>query len=292
MSETPGGLGRGLSALLPEQRAAGPRLSEIAVAEIRPNPRQPRARFEDEALEELASSIRSVGVLQPVIVRRSDAGFELIAGERRVRAARRAGLTQIPAVIRDAEDDAMLLDALVENIQRVELNPLEEAAAYRQLVDDLSVTHEEIARRVGKSRAAVTNALRLLNLAPSVQQRIVSGALSAAHGRALAAIADPDAQERAAVRIVAEGMNVRQTEELVGRMAAQGEVSERAKATRVRATATPAAGILEAEMLLSDILATRVRVEGGRGRGRVVIEYADFDDLDRIVRIIEGERAD
>ncbi|MFA5890607.1 MAG: ParB/RepB/Spo0J family partition protein [Actinomycetota bacterium] len=316
MTQAKGGLGRGLSALLPQEVrvpagdgmrapadawsrsadepriATGPQLREIRVQDIQPNPRQPRQAIDDEALEELAASIRSVGLLQPIIVRRAGHGYELVAGERRWRASQRAGLEVIPAVVRDTEDEHLLRDALIENLQRVDLNPLEEAAAYRGLVDDFGATHEEIAARVGKSRAAVTNSLRLLGLAPEVQQRLASGTLSAAHGRAIAALADHGAQARAAVRVAAEQMSVRQTEEMVRAMAGSGQarLSERARARRDTPSAAREAGILEAEMLLSDILGTRVVVESGRARSRVVIEYADFADLDRIVRIIEGER--
>ena len=292
MTDARGGLGRGLSALLPTQtRPAGAQLQEIEVERIRPNPRQPRTQIDEAALAELAASIRSVGLLQPVIVRPSGEWFELVAGERRWRASRVAGLTKIPAIVRETGDDQMLRDALIENLQRVDLNPLEEAAAFRQLVDDFGATHEEIAERVGRSRAAVTNALRLLQLAPDVQQRLAAGSISAAHGRAIAALADPAAQARAAARVVAEGLSVRDTEEMVRTMAGTGiPLTERAIATRDAAKVPERpAGILEAEMLLSDILATRVRVEHGRRRGRVIIDYAGFDDLDRIVRAI-GDR--
>jgi len=189
MSEGKGGLGRGLSALLPvEKRVFGPELKELDLEAIRPNPRQPRAGMDEVELEELAASIRSVGLLQPIVVRPTDGGYELVAGERRWRASRLAGLLRIPAIVRETGDDQMLRDALIENLQRVDLNPLEEAAAFRHLVEDFGATHEEIAERVGKSRAAVTNALRLLQLAPDVQQRLAAGSLSAAHGRALAAL--------------------------------------------------------------------------------------------------------
>ncbi|HLW16235.1 MAG TPA: ParB/RepB/Spo0J family partition protein [Actinomycetota bacterium] len=290
MTELKGGLGRGLSALLPHEVviAGGPQLRDIAIGEIRPNARQPRTAIEDDALNELAASIRSVGLLQPVVVRPVDGGYELVAGERRWRACTLAGLTRIPAIIRETGDDQMLRDALIENLQRVDLNPLDEAAAFRQLVDDFGATHEEIAERVGKSRAAVTNSLRLLQLSPDVQQRIATGTFSAAHGRAIAALADHAAQARAAARVVADSLSVRQTEELVRTMVGTGEpLRERAAARRDPKKDRPA-GILEAEMLLSDILGTRVVVESGRRRGRIAIEFADFDDLDRIVRHIGG----
>lgn len=290
MTELKGGLGRGLSALLPqEQRVSGPQLREVPLDEIRPNPRQPRAGMDDATLGELAASIRSVGLLQPVVVRPVTGGYELVAGERRWRASRIAGLMRIPAIVRETGDDQMLRDALIENLQRVDLNPLEEAAAFRQLVDDFGATHEEIAERVGKSRAAVTNALRLLQLGPDAQQRLAAGSISAAHGRAIAALADHAAQARAAARVVADGLSVRQTEDLVRQMAGTGEqLRERAVARRDVTKERPA-GILEAEMLLSDILGTRVAVEPGRRRGRISIEFAGFDDLDRIVRLIGGE---
>ncbi|MGZ4119286.1 MAG: ParB/RepB/Spo0J family partition protein [Actinomycetota bacterium] len=290
MTELKGGLGRGLSALLPqEQRVSGPQLRDVPLDEIRPNPRQPRTGLDDAMLEELAASIRSVGLLQPVVVRPVSGGYELVAGERRWRASKIAGLMRIPAIVRETGDDQMLRDALIENLQRVDLNPLEEAAAFRQLVDDFGATHEEIADRVGKSRAAVTNALRLLQLGPDVQQRLAAGTLSAAHGRAIAALADHDAQARAAARVVAGSLSVRQTEDLVRQMVGTGDqLRERAIARRDVSKERPA-GILEAEMLLSDILGTRVAVEPGRRRGRISIEFADFDDLDRIVRLIGGE---
>ena len=290
MTELKGGLGRGLSALLPHEVviAGGPQLRDVAIGEIKPNARQPRTAIDDDALDELAASIRSVGLLQPVVVRPVDGGYELVAGERRWRACKLAGLTRIPAIIRETGDDQMLRDALIENLQRVDLNPLDEAAAFRQLVDDFGATHEEIAERVGKSRAAVTNSLRLLQLSPDVQQRIAAGTFSAAHGRAVAALADHAAQARAAARVVADALSVRQTEDLVRTMVGTGEpLRERAAARRDPKKERPA-GILEAEMLLSDILGTRVVVESGRRRGRIAIEFADFDDLDRIVRFIGG----
>jgi len=283
-------LGRGLSALLPHEVviAGGPQLRDIAICEIKPNARQPRTAMDDQALKELAASIRSVGLLQPVVVRPVDGGYELVAGERRWRACTLAGLTRIPAIIRETGDDQMLRDALIENLQRVDLNPLDEAAAFRQLVDDFGATHEEIADRVGKSRAAVTNSLRLLQLSPDVQQRISAGTFSAAHGRAIAALADHAAQSRAAARVVADSLSVRQTEDLVRTMVGTGEPLRERAAARRDPKKERSAGILEAEMLLSDILGTRVVVESGRRRGWIAIEFADFDDLDRIVRLIGG----
>lgn len=300
----PGGLGRGLSALLPSTpggspavsqpgaqpagthpgaHTGGPSLREIPIDEIAPNPQQPRDVFDHDALEELAASIRAVGILQPVVVRRAGAAYQLVMGERRVRAARLAGLRMIPAVVRDTADEAMLRDALIENVQRKDLNPIEEAVAIRALIDELGVTHDEVAERLGRSRPVVTNALRLLTLAPSVQQRIAAGSLSAAHGRALAAITEPAAQERLAVRISAEGLSVRATEEAVRRLTAGGAGRE-TQATKPRAAS---AGILEVEHRLAAMLDTRVRVEAARrGRGRIVVEFADEADLDRIFRSI------
>ena len=281
-----GGLGRGLSALLQTPSTS---LKELVLDEIAPNPRQPRTEFDDEALDTLAASIRAVGVLQPVIVRpRTTGGYELVVGERRWRAARRAGLERIPAIVREAGDTEMLRDALVENLHREDLNPLEEAAAYRQLLDDVGLTHEELAERVGRSRAAITNALRLLGLAAPVQRRIAAGALSAAHGRALAGLADHENQERAAQRVVAQNLSVRQTEDLVRRLV-EGGAGLKTRAASSRLDRPPA--ILEVEKRLSDMLDTRVNVELGRRRGRLTIEFADLSDLDRIWRVIARDQA-
>ena len=259
------------------------------MSSISANRRQPRTSFDEEALAALTASVRELGVLQPVLVRPTGSGtYELVAGERRWRACKLAGLMRIPAIIRETGDDQMLRDALIENLQRVDLNPLDEAAAFRQLVDDFGATHEEIADRVGKSRAAVTNSLRLLQLSPDVQQRIAAGTFTAAHGRAIAALADHAAQARAAARVVAGSLSVRQTEELVRTMVGTGEPLRERAAARRDPKKDRSAGILEAEMLLSDILGTRVVVESGRRRGRIAIEFADFDDLDRIVRLIGG----
>jgi ParB family chromosome partitioning protein len=279
-------LGRGLGALL---QAPTSTLRELPLDDIAPNHRQPRTEFDDDALDALAASIKAVGVLQPVVVRqRADGGYELIVGERRWRAARRAGLERIPAVVREAGEEDMLRDALIENLHREDLNPLEEAAAYRQLLDDIGMTHEELAERVGRSRAAITNSLRLLGLAPTVQQRIASGSLTAAHGRAIAGLADLVSQERAAQRIVAQNLSVRQTEELVRSLVESGAgLSVRAARSRVDRPAS----ILEVEKRLSDMLDTRVTVEVGRRRGRITIEFAGLEDLDRIWRAVAREDA-
>jgi ParB family chromosome partitioning protein len=285
-NEKRGGLGRGLSALLQSPAAS---LRELPLDDIAPNHRQPRTEFDDEALDALAASIKAVGVLQPVVVRqRPDGGYELVVGERRWRAARRAGLERIPAVVREAGEEDMLRDALIENLHREDLNPLEEAAAYRQLLDDVGMTHEELAERVGRSRAAITNALRLLGLAPTVQQRIASGSLTAAHGRSLAGLADLVNQERVAQRILAQNLSVRQTEELVRSLVAGG-TGLSVRAARSRVERPPA--ILEVEKRLSDMLDTRVTVEVGRRRGRITIEFAGLEDLDRIWRAVAREDA-
>ena len=305
MTEQPkGGLGRGLSALLPQPGASqpsqpettpassaptpgAPELVEVPPEQVSRNPRQPRTVFDDQGLADLAASIKVVGLLQPIVVRRAHGSYELVAGERRLRASKLAGLRVIPAIVRETADDALLPDALIENLQRIDLNPLEEAAALRQLVDDFGATHEEIAAKVGKSRAAVTNALRLLALAPEVQARIANGVLSAAHGRAIAALADHGQQARAAARVAGDALSVRATEELVRTMAGAG-IALHDRATASRASVERPAGVLQAESMLSDILATSVKVAPGRRRGRIVIEYADIDDLGRIVRHIQG----
>jgi len=281
-----GGLGRGLSALL---QSPGATLRELPLDDIAPNHRQPRTEFDDEALDALAASIKAVGVLQPVVVRqRPDGGYELVVGERRWRAARRAGLERIPAVVREAGEEDLLRDALIENLHREDLNPLEEAAAYRQLLDDVGITHEELADRVGRSRAAITNALRLLGLAPTVQRRIAGATLTAAHGRALAGLVDLESQERVAQRIVAQNLSVRQTEDLVRSVVSSG-AGLSVRAARSRVERPPA--ILEVEKRLSDMLDTRVTVEVGRRRGRITIEFAGLEDLDRIWRAVAREDA-
>jgi ParB family chromosome partitioning protein len=292
MTQPRGGLGRGLSALLPTESSRSG-LREIDLDQITPNPKQPRTVFDPEAVEELAASIRAVGVLQPVVVRRVESGgYQLVVGERRWRAARLANLTTIPAIVRDGDDASLLRDALIENVQRQDLNPLEEAAAFRALIEEAGLTHDELAAQVGKSRAAVTNALRLLSLAPGVQQRIASGALSAAHGRAIAAVATHPAQERLAARAVAEALSVRAVEDLVRALAETGAgLSERAHRSRTSPSqAVRSAGILEVEKRLSDILETRVRVVTRGKRGRIEIEFADQEDLDRIWQVLARDR--
>lgn len=276
------GLGRGLSALIPTGDGSPGRLRELPLEAIAPNPRQPRGSFDEQELEELAASIREVGLLQPVVVREVEhERFELIAGERRLRAARLAGLSHLPVIVRETTDANVLKEALIENIHRVQLNPLEEAAAYQQLLDDFGVTQEELARRLGKSRPTLSNALRLLSLPPAVQRRVAAGVLSAGHAKALLALQGRAHQERVAERIVAEGLSVRATEELVRvRHQAEHQPTEngrsRTKPTRLG----------ELEERLSDALMTRARVVVGATRGKLTIEFSSVDDLERIVGII------
>lgn len=261
----------------------GSELREVAITSIVPNEFQPRASFDDEDLESLAASIEQVGVLQPVLVRRiDDDQYELIAGERRWRAAQRAGLRTIPAIVRIAGDRDSLEQAVVENLHRADLNPLEEAAAYRQLLEEFGLTQEEVAQRVGKSRSAVANLLRLFHLPSGIQRLIASGQLATGHARALLALSDPAQQEELAGRVILEGLSVRQVEQLVRSMIEDGP-DDRAD----RSSGKPkSASLLEIERLLADRLDTRVEVTLGRGRGRVVVEFADAEDLDRIYRLL------
>ena len=264
----------------------GARFAEIPVSAITPNPKQPRQVFDEEALDELKTSIEEVGFLQPIVVRElAGDRFELVMGERRLRAAQALGKENIPAIVRETRDDAMLRDALLENIHRANLNPLEEAAAYQQLLEEFGATHEELARRIGRSRPQISNTIRLLNLPPAVQRRVAAGVLMAGHARALLAIADSEEQESLARRIVAEGLSVRATEELV--KLAQADAEEGRKSTppqrRARAHA-PALNDLADK--LSDRFDTRVKVDIGRRKGKITIEFATVDDLERIVGII------
>jgi len=258
---------------------AGAYFQEIDVELIDPNPRQPRENFDPDALAELAMSIEEVGLLQPIVVRAKEAGrFELIMGERRLRASKMAGLKQIPAIVRNTQDDEMLREALIENLQREQLNPLEEAAAYRQLLDDFGATHEQIARKVGRSRPHITNMLRLLTLPPSIHNRLASGVLSAGHARALLALDDPAAQEHLAKRIVAEGLSVRAVEEIVQ----LGEATA-ARAPRQRTKQPPPPELKDLSDRLSDLFETRVKVDLGKRKGRIVVEFASVEDLERIL---------
>jgi ParB family chromosome partitioning protein len=287
----PGGLGRGLGALIPTgtvvEQSGG--LADIPIADIRPNPQQPREHFDEEALAALADSIREVGVLQPVLVRATEDGtFELIAGERRWRASRRVGLQTVPAIIRVADDTMMLQHAIVENVQREELNPLEEAAAYQQLIEDFSLTHDEVALRVGKSRATITNTLRLLQLPPSIQRHVKDGSLRMGHARALLGTPDRAFQEQLAKRAVAEDLSVREVESAI--KAREGNAATEDAAAPKTAT-TPGSklrppGLLELEDLLGDYLDTRVKITMTPRHGRVQIDFANLEDLERIYRVM------
>ena len=287
------GLGKGLGALIPSEIAssdAGPlALLELPVSLITTNPNQPRKAFDEESLASLTASVRELGVLQPVLVRpMADDKYELIAGERRWRAAKRAGLPSLPAIVREVDDTTSLEQALVENLHRADLNALEEAAAYQQLIEDFGLTHDQVAARVGKSRAAVSNTLRLFQLPPAIQKLVADAQLSAGHARALLGTPDRAYQEQLARRVVAENLSVRDVEEAVR---VRGELAE---ATAAAGSASPEAaprklrapGLLELEELFSQFLDTRVSVTAGPRRGRVVIDFADLEDLERIYRRI------
>jgi ParB family chromosome partitioning protein len=306
------GLGRGLGALIPEPgrlaeaeaargtvrapsgetsaaalgEVAGARYEEVAVTAITPNPRQPRRTFDEDALDELAESIKQVGLLQPVVVRAVGPGrYELVMGERRWRAAQRAGLTEIGAIVKQTQDDDLLRDALIENLHRQQLDPLEEAAAYQQLLDDFGATHEELARKIGRSRPHISNTLRLLNLPPAVQKRVAAGVLSAGHARALLSVEDPGAQDRLATRIVAEGLSVRAVEEIV----AVGSDEAPRRSARTVAKPPTAPGLNRLADRLSDLFETRVKVELGRRKGKIIVEFASTEDLERIVNAMSPQ---
>ena len=311
MAQQKRGLGKGLGALIPTTPVGpadgsasvvgvggrvepgpsdlgaipGAYFDEIPVASISPNPRQPRQIFDEESLAELAASIKIVGLLQPVVVRKTcDGSYQIVMGERRWRACELAGLDVVPAIVRETSDADLLRDALIENLHRQQLNPLEEAAAYQQLLDDFGATHEELARRIGRSRPHITNTIRLLNLPPSVQRRVAAGVLSAGHARALLGISDPAGQEQLAHRIVAEGLSVRAVEEIV----AMG--GDNTKAPRQQVRKPPVAPRLaDLAGRLSDVLDTRVKVELGQRKGKIVVEFASLDDLDRIVKTISPD---
>jgi ParB family chromosome partitioning protein len=271
-----------------DQAPATVRYAELPLDSIVPNARQPRQVFDDEALTELAFSIGEIGLLQPVVVRPvGDGRFELVAGERRLRACRLAGLTAVPAIVRQTDDDDLLRDALLENLHRADLNPLEEAAAYQQLLADFGCTQEELARRIGRSRPQVTNTLRLLRLPPDVQRRVAAGVLSAGHARALLSLDDPAAMETLATRIVAEGLSVRAVEEIV----LVGEADGRPRPTRTRRPRSQTVEDVVSQHVsrAAEALDTRVAARGfGRAdaRGRLVIECADVADLARIVALL------
>ncbi|MEP6816131.1 MAG: ParB/RepB/Spo0J family partition protein [Marmoricola sp.] len=298
------GLGRGLGALIPTQAedrrdpvgsagsiashekapdpVAGAYFAELPIDSITPNPRQPRQVFDEDAMAELVLSINEVGLLQPIVVRaKGNDHYELIMGERRWRATRQAGLDTIPAIVRETDDDALLRDALLENLHRSQLNPLEEAAAYQQLLDDFACTHDELAGRLGRSRPQISNTLRLLKLSAAVQRRVAAGVLSAGHARALLAVDDAEVQDRLASRVVSEGISVRGLEEIVS----IGDSTSRA--ARARSSRPTAPGLADLADRLSDRLETRVRVQLGKRRGRITVDFASLADLDRIMGIID-----
>ena len=315
------GLGKGLGALIPSAAdqpeapagsTSGPevpiagreitepmdgpaRYAELPLDSILPNPRQPRAVFDEDALAELVFSIREIGLLQPIVVRpMGDGGYELVAGERRLRASREAGMTAIPAIIRQTDDDAMLRDALLENLHRANLNPLEEAAAYQQMLSDFGCTQDELAQRIGRSRPQVTNTLRLLKLPPDVQRRVAAGVISAGHARALLSLDDSAAMEALATRIVAEGLSVRAVEELIIVGDADGRQRTKSRRSRVSLPQDEQVADIVNEMIaiLGDRLDTRVTAEGfatKKSRGRVLIECADVEDLRRIADAFRGK---
>jgi ParB family transcriptional regulator, chromosome partitioning protein len=283
-----GGLGRGLSALIPGAPETGEAsgLLEVPVNAVSPNPKQPRTHFDDEAIASLAVSIREVGILQPIVVRKAGAGYELIAGERRLRAAKLAGLATIPVVVRDTDDADTLREALIENIHREDLGPIELAEAFRQLLEELGLKQEELADRVGVSRSHIANTIRLLQLPIDVQQLLTDGKLQAGHARALLTLGDAEAQNTLALRTVAEDLTVRDVEDLVRRYV-DGPAEKSVKAEPVDPPPSDTT-MSEVEEILSEQLATRVQIQMGKKRGRVVIEFGSADDLERIVSEIIG----
>ena len=287
MSAKRGGLGTNLDSLIPTSLTVGDtevaQQNEVPISSISPNPRQPRTVFDEDALNELIASIKEIGILQPPVVRKvSEGRYELIMGERRLRAAKAAGLTTIPVIIRQTPDNELLREALIENIHRSQLNPLEEAAAYAGLLTDFGCTHDELATKLGRSRPLISNMLRLLNLPPTVQRKVAAGVISAGHARALLGLSDEKEIEKLANRIVAEGLSVRATEEIVA-IAGPAKKSTKAK-TKVGISGTA----LASAELLSDYLDTRVSIEQGKGKGKITIEFAGSEDLQRIVDLIEG----
>jgi ParB family chromosome partitioning protein len=261
----------------------GASFAELPIGQIRPNAAQPRQVFDEEAMAELVHSIGEVGLLQPIVVRPiGPDSYELVMGERRWRASQQAGLDRIPAIIRDTDDTDMLRDALLENLHRAQLNPLEEASAYAQLLDDFGITHEELAQRIGRSRPQISNTIRLLKLGPAVQRKVAAGVLSAGHARSLLAVEDPELQDRLAQRVIAEGISVRGLEEIVA--VGDTEAAAARRATRAKPTAP---GLAELADRLSDRFETRVKIDLGRAKGKVTVEFATMDDLRRIVDVMD-----
>ncbi|MBC7633929.1 ParB/RepB/Spo0J family partition protein [Aeromicrobium sp.] len=290
------GLGRGLESLIPSSPAeaeasglaevAGARFAEIPLEQVVANPRQPRQVFDEDDMAELVHSIKEVGLLQPVVVREVGKDrFELIMGERRWRASGKAGLQTIGAIVRDTSDENLLRDALLENLHRSQLNPLEEASAYQQLLEDFGCTHEELAERIGRSRPQISNTMRLLKLTPAVQRRVAAGVLSAGHARALVSVVNPEIQERLATRVVAEGLSVRALEEIV---TVGPEETRRPTARQAPKISAPRLADLAAR--LSERYDTRVKVDLGRAKGKVTVEFATIDDLERIVELMDPRK--
>jgi ParB family chromosome partitioning protein len=283
-----GGLGTNLDALIPTSLTVGDKevgqQNEVAISAISPNPRQPRTHFDPVALEELIASIKEIGILQPPVVRQTTAGkYELIMGERRFRAAKAAGLTKIPVIIRQTPDNELLREALIENIHRSQLNALEEAAAYSQLLTDFNCTHEELAQKLGRSRPLISNTIRLMNLPTSVQQKLASGVLSAGHARALLGLSDAATIEKLAARIVSEGLSVRATEEIISAGAPKGQSTKKPKQTK---SASPE--LQEIAERIGDALDTRVSIQGSAKKGTIIIEFAGAEDLKRITKALEN----
>ncbi|MFM1910599.1 MAG: hypothetical protein RLZZ545_1297 [Actinomycetota bacterium] len=288
MATKRGGLGTNLDSLIPTSlTVAGTEVAqqgEIPITQISPNPRQPRTVFDETAMAELVTSIKSIGILQPPVVRKvAENKYELIMGERRFRAAKLAGLSSIPVIIRQTPDNELLREALIENIHRSELNPLEEGAAYAQLLNDFGCTHDELALKLGRSRPLISNTIRLLNLPDSVQRKVAAGVISAGHARALLGLTDAAEIEKLASRIVSEGLSVRATEEIIATLKPTTNKVKKNAAVK----GVSGAGLAAAE-LLSDYLDTRVSVQTGKGKGKIVIEFSGSEDLQRIVDLIEG----
>jgi ParB family chromosome partitioning protein len=283
-----GGLGTGLDVLIPTSLTVGDKevgqQNEVAISAISPNPRQPRTHFDPVALDELIASIKEIGILQPPVVRQTTPGkYELIMGERRFRAAKAAGLKTIPVIIRQTPDNELLREALIENIHRSQLNALEEAAAYSQLLTDFNCTHDELAQKLGLSRPLISNTIRLMNLPTSVQQKLASGVLSAGHARALLGLSDASAIEKLATRIVTEGLSVRATEEIISSGAPKGQSAKKPKQTK---SASPE--LQEIAERIGDALDTRVSIQGSAKKGTIVIEFAGAEDLKRITKALEN----
>ena len=302
MAEKRKGLGRGLGALIPEagissasvqstsdevQSIPGVSYAELPLVVISPNPKQPRSTFDESSHKELVHSIREIGLLQPVVVRPIGGGsYQLVAGERRLRAAKDAGLQNIPAIVRDTADDNLLRDALLENLHRVQLNPLEEAAAYQQLLEDFGGTQEELANRLGLSRPQVTNTLRLLKLPAPVQRRVAAGVLSAGHAKALLGLSNQALMESLAQRVVSEGLSVRVTEEIVGLQAGDSDSQQESTTNQPAVIKTKDPALEDVASSLEDYLDTKVLVTKSQKKGRITIDFADLEDLRRIVKLI------